>query len=59
MKQELVSENLRLLYVAITRAKKQLYFTTSRTIKSFTNTIEQEPSLIFSDILTCTEEHHE
>lgn len=59
MKQELVSENLRLLYVAITRAKKYLYFTTSRKIKSFEKIIEQEPSLIFSEILNCTEEYHE
>lgn len=59
MKQELVSENLRLLYVAITRAKKYLYFTTSRKIKSFEKIIEQEPNLIFSEILDCTEEYHE
>ena len=59
IKQELVSENLRLLYVAITRAKKHLYFTTSRKIKSFERTIEQEPSLIFSEILDCTEEYNE
>lgn len=59
MKQELVSENLRLLYVAITRAKKYLYFTTSRNIKSFEKIVEQEPSLIFSEILDCTEEHNE
>lgn len=30
MKQELISENLRLLYVAITRAKKYLYFSASK-----------------------------
>ena len=59
MKQELVSENLSLLYVAITRAKKYLYFTTSKKIKSFEKIIEQEPSLIFSEILDCTEEYHE
>ena len=55
MKQELVSENLRLIYVAITRAKKYLYFTTSRKVKSFEKIVEQEPSLIFTDILDCTE----
>lgn len=59
MKQELVSENLRLLYVAITRAKKYLYFTASRKVKSFEKIIEQEPSLIFSDILDCTEAYNE
>lgn len=56
LKQQLVAENLRLLYVAITRAKKQLYFTTSRKIKSFEKIIEQEPSLIFTDLLDCTKE---
>lgn len=51
MKQELVSENLRLLYVAITRAKKYLYFSTSRKAKSFDKVVEQEPSLIFAELL--------
>lgn len=51
MKQELVSENLRLLYVAITRAKKHLYFSASRKAKSFEKIIDQEPSLIFSELL--------
>ena len=51
MKQELVSENLRLLYVAITRAKKYLYFSASRKAKSFEKIIDQEPSLIFSELL--------
>ena len=51
LKQELVSENLRLLYVAITRAKKYLYFTTSQKVKSFEKIIEQEPSLIFSELI--------
>ena len=59
MKQELVSENLRLLYVAITRAKKYLYFTTSRKVKSFEKIVEQEPNLIFTDILDCTEVYDE
>lgn len=31
-KQEIVEENLRLLYVAITRAKKRLYLTVSKNI---------------------------
>ena len=59
MKQELLSENLRLLYVAITRAKKHLYFTTSRKVKSFEKIIEQEPSLIFSEILESVEVYNE
>ena len=51
LKREQVAENLRLLYVAITRAKKHLYFTTSRKVKSFEKIVEQEPSLIFTDLL--------
>ena len=47
MKQDIVAENLRLLYVAITRAKKKLYFTASQKIKAFDKIIEQEPSMIF------------
>ena len=59
MKQELVSENLRLLYVAITRAKKYLYFSASRKTKSFEKIIDQEPSLIFADLLPNTEENND
>ena len=59
MKQELVSENLRLLYVAITRAKKHLYFSTSRKIKSFEKIVDQEPNLIFTELLTNTEEFND
>lgn len=51
MKQELICENLRLLYVAITRAKKYLYFTASRKNKSFEKIVEQKPSIIFSELL--------
>lgn len=47
MKQELAAENLRLLYVAITRAKNKLYFTVSRTIKSYERITAQEPAAIF------------
>ena len=50
-KREILAENLRLLYVAITRAKKYLYFTTSRKIKSFGKIINQEPGIIFTEIL--------
>ena len=46
LKIELLSEYLRLLYVAITRAKKQLYFTVRKKTKSFDKIIEQEPCLI-------------
>ena len=51
IKQELIFENLRLLYVAITRAKKYLYFTVSRTVKSFERITEQEPNIIFTELL--------
>lgn len=47
MKQELAAENLRLLYVAVTRAKRNLYFTVSKKAKSFEKIVEQEPSMIF------------
>ncbi len=51
MKKEQIAEHLRLLYVAITRARKQLYFTTSRKIKSFDKILEQEPNTIFGELL--------
>jgi len=47
LKEESLAENLRLLYVAITRAKKNLAITMSRKTKSFNKTVTQEPSLIF------------
>lgn len=59
LKQELISENLRLLYVAITRAKRHLYFTASRKTKSFEKIVEQEPSLIFTEILDTKEAVYE
>lgn len=52
LKQELVSENLRLLYVAITRAKRHLFFSSSRKTKSFEKIVEQEPSIIFGELLS-------
>ena len=51
LKEELLAENLRLLYVAITRAKKQLYFTVSQKVKSFGRETIQEPGIIFSQLL--------
>lgn len=50
LKQELLAENLRLLYVAITRAKRKLFITASRKTTSFGKTIEQEPSIIFNEL---------
>lgn len=51
MKQELIAENLRLLYVAITRAKRKLYFSSARKTKSFEKIVNQEPSIIFEKLL--------
>ena len=50
LKQELLAENLRLLYVAITRAKRNLQITVSRKTKSFEKVVELQPSLIFNII---------
>ena len=44
-------ESLRLLYVAITRAQKKLYVTTSVKTKSFGKDIPQEPSVVFENVL--------
>lgn len=56
LKKELVEENLRLLYVAITRAKRKLYITVAEKTKSFSKEISQEPSMIFSSLLYNTVE---
>ena len=42
---------MRLLYVAITRAKKQLTFTVARNGKSYGKDITNEPSIIFEKLL--------
>jgi len=48
LKKEILSENLRLLYVAITRAKNKLYITTSTKSKSrFGREQKNQPSEIF------------
>ena len=51
LKKEQIAENLRLLYVAITRAKRQITFTVSREIKSYGNVKKQSPSIIFEKLL--------
>lgn len=51
LKSELLAENLRLLYVAITRAKRRLFITSSRKSTSFGKTVEQKPSIIFEELL--------
>lgn len=50
LKEELLAENLRLLYVAITRAKKNLHISVSRKAKSFEKMVDQQPSLVFDAI---------
>lgn len=50
LKSELLAENLRLLYVGITRAKKNLFITVSEKSSSFGKTVEQKPSVIFEEL---------
>ncbi|MCI1274397.1 MAG: ATP-dependent helicase [Clostridiaceae bacterium] len=47
-----IEETLRLLYVGITRAKKQLYISTSQKVKSFNKIKEEKPNTLFKNILT-------
>ena len=52
LKQEILSETLRLLYVAITRAKNKLYLTVANKSKTrFGKMQNQEVSVIFSELL--------
>lgn len=54
LKQEMLSENLRLLYVAITRAKNKLYITTSTKAKTkFGKEQVKQPNIIFESLLNC------
>ena len=48
LKQEILAENLRLLYVAITRAKNRLYLSACRKEKSFGKLRDVEPSTFFA-----------
>ena len=53
LKKEILEENLRLLYVAITRAKNRLYITTSTKEQThYGKTKNSEPSMIFDELLT-------
>ena len=47
LKQEIMSENLRLLYVAITRAKNKLYITASRKSKRYGREQKQQIGTVF------------
>lgn len=55
LKEFLLAENFRLLYVAITRAKRKLFISASRTTKSFGQMRPQAPSIIFESILNTME----
>ncbi len=51
LKQEILSENLRLLYVAITRAKNKLFITVSKNTKNRFGKVQKlEPSIIFDEM---------
>ncbi len=53
LKKEILEENLRLLYVAITRAKNRLYISTSTKEQTrYGKTKSSEPSMIFDELLT-------
>lgn len=51
IKKEILAENLRLLYVAITRAKKFLYFTASTKMKSYNKIENVDANIIFEELL--------
>ena len=51
LKQEILSENLRLLYVAITRAKNKLYITVSTKSKHFGREQKQKAGGVFELLL--------
>lgn len=46
-----IEENLRLFYVAITRAKKKLFVTSAKKYKKFSKIKEYKPSLLFEKVL--------
>ena len=50
LKEFSAEESMRLFYVAVTRAKKKLYITAPRKVKSFNKEIEQEPSIVFQNL---------
>jgi DNA helicase-2/ATP-dependent DNA helicase PcrA len=55
LKEFLLAENLRLFYVAVTRAKRKLFITVSKTSKSFGKMVNQVPSVMFTDLLKVEE----
>jgi len=58
LKKEILEENLRLLYVAITRAKNRLYISTStKELTRFGKLKSSEPSMIFDEIININNEN--
>ena len=55
LKKEILEENLRLLYVAITRAKKKLYFSCAKKEKYYGKDRDVAESIIFTDLLNTKE----
>lgn len=51
LKEFLLEENLRLFYVALTRAKRKLFVTVSQSAKAFGKDLKQEPSIVFSNLM--------
>lgn len=55
VKREIIEENLRLLYVAITRAKLSLFLTSAQKYKKFGRLKDAEKSVIFKTLLASKE----
>ena len=51
LKEFSAEENMRLFYVAITRAKKKLFITTSQKVKTMYGEKEETPSILFESII--------
>lgn len=56
LKQTLAHENMRLLYVAVTRAKKYLYISCAKKYKRYSKIKEAKECELFSDFFECFEE---
>jgi len=52
LKEFIISENYRLLYVAITRARKRLYLSTVKNETKYGKKTETEPNIIFKSLLS-------
>ena len=54
LKRFIAEENMRLLYVAVTRAKQKLYITCAKKYKRYSKVKDVKPSLIFEKVLSNT-----